>query len=232
MNPHPAHAHSAFFSRAHHEVRQRLHVMKLLAHSTRSSLEPQARAHAPLAQLSAVAEELEFCISGVLDFARLDHPALQPHKSRVELQDLFQQLDLHFEDRAAAGNVALGLRTTGLTLLTDAALLMRILDSLVSNAVKFARDRVLVAARRRGDAWAIEVWDNGPGIHPGTEQAIFQAFYQDRQASGPRNTQGLGLGLAIARRLADCLGYRLHMRSVPGKGCVMRVLVPLSDTQP
>ena len=232
MNPPPPHAHSAFFSRAQHEVRQRLHIMRLLAHSTLSSLEPQARAHAPLAQLSAVADDLEFCISGVLDFARLDHPALQPHQPRVELQDLFQQLDVHFEDRAAAAGVALRLRTTGLTLLTDAALLIRILDSLVSNAVKFARDRVLVTARRRGEAWAIEVWDNGPGIHPGTEQAIFQAFYQDRLVGGSKTPQGLGLGLAIARRLADRLGYRLHMRSVPGKGCVMRVLVPLTDTQP
>lgn len=93
-------------------------------------------------------------------------------------------------------------------------LLERILRNLISNAIRYTRQGgVLVAARRRAGAVSLEVWDTGIGIHDSELERIFEEFYQ--VGSG---RAGLGLGLAISRRLCDLLGYRMQVDSRPGRG--------------
>jgi signal transduction histidine kinase len=227
MNATELEARAAFFSKAHHGVRQRLHAMRLLTQATLDTLGPEA--DSPLARLTEVADDLDAYIAGVFDFARLDTPYWQPSKAPVDLQDIFQALDLHFEDLAFRRGVRLVFRPTPLSLLTDADRLRRILEQLVSNAIRLTRGRVLVAARPRGPDCMIEVWDQGPGVQPGAEQAIFEAFYQDRRAGHAEGPQGPGLGLTWVLRLADSLGYPVTLRSVLGKGSVMRLLIPARD---
>src|SRR5690606_21499719 len=77
--------------------------------------------------------------------------------------------------------------------------------------------------RRRGEALAIEVWDTGPGIAEADQRLIFEEFR--RLGNGG---QGLGLGLAIAERIARLLGHRLSLRSTPGRGTCFAIAVPLA----
>lgn len=109
---------------------------------------------------------------------------------------------------------------------SDRTMLTRLLENLVSNAIKFTRPGggVLVAARRFGGGLSIEVWDQGPGIPEVARHAIFKAFYQLPYYGRCRD--GVGMGLAIVERLAKCLGYRVVVGSREGKGTVMRVQVP------
>jgi signal transduction histidine kinase len=116
-------------------------------------------------------------------------------------------------------------RRSRITLNSDFSMLLRILENLVSNALKFTRGGVLVCARRRGQFLAIEVWDQGPGIKPEAHQRIFDAFYQETE-DGSAAGNGVGLGLAIVKRFANRLGYQVEVRSALGKGTVFRVLVP------
>src|SRR6202012_696558 len=89
---------------------------------------------------------------------------------------------------------------------------------LASNAIANAPEgRVLIAARRRGQAIRIEVRDNGPGIAVIHQQRIFEEFVQ-LQASESDRRGGYGLGLAIPERLARLLGTRIGLRSEPGRG--------------
>ena len=220
---------SMFFSSASHDFRQRLHAMKLLSHSAIDEARSTAQnANAPLNRLADAVEDVERYVTELLDFARLDGGSLVPNRSTVNLQQLFQQLDLNFEDVASASRVAMQVRPTDVVLRTDAGKMQRILENLLSNAIKFSSGRrVLLAARRRGGAVSIEIWDQGPGISPEAQTAIFTPFYQS--SVGRQGTAGVGLGLAVVQRFVDCLGYKIAVRSRVGRGTVMAVLVSPAD---
>jgi signal transduction histidine kinase len=219
---------SVFFASASHDFRQRLHAMKLLAHSAiNGASRSNGSSLRPLQRLADSVEDVEHYITNVLDFARFDRSSLNAERKTVELQQVFQQLDLGFEGVAAAKKVGLAVRTTGVVLLTDAAMLQRILENLLSNAIKFSSGRVLVGARRRDGGIAIEVWDQGRGIPAKALSEIFTPFYQT--TIGLRGQDGVGLGLAVVKRLAHCLKYEVTVRSRVGRGTVVTVLVPAAD---
>jgi CheY-like chemotaxis protein/anti-sigma regulatory factor (Ser/Thr protein kinase) len=102
-------------------------------------------------------------------------------------------------------------------------LLRRVLQNFLANALRYTEHgSVLIGVRRQGDALRIEVHDTGPGIDAGQQQAIFEEFRRGEDAPG----QGLGLGLAIAQRIAGLLGSTVHLRSAPGRGSRFGIEVP------
>jgi len=106
---------------------------------------------------------------------------------------------------------------------SDPHLLRRVLQNFLGNALRHAeRGRVLLGCRRCGAGTRIEVWDTGPGIAAEEQGLVFEEFRRGSDARG----QGLGLGLAIADRMAQLLGHRLALRSWPGRGSVFSVEVP------
>jgi CheY-like chemotaxis protein/anti-sigma regulatory factor (Ser/Thr protein kinase) len=110
--------------------------------------------------------------------------------------------------------------------LSDPQLLERVLANLVQNALRYTRSGgVLVAARRHGPNVALEVWDTGVGIAAAKLELIFEEFYQIDNPERDRS-RGLGMGLAIVRRLCDLLGHSLEVHSRPRRGSLFRVVVP------
>ena len=217
---------SAFFAGASHDFRQRIHAFKLLAASASKALGGHPSALLPLARLVQQLNDMEVYITHVLDFARMEAVDTAPQLSDVQLHRIFQRLDVQFTPVAEAEGVDLKLIASGAVLRTDGAMLQRILENLVSNALKFTRKRVLVAARRRAGGLAIEVWDQGPGLDEEQRGRIFEAFYQNENR--PSRQRGVGLGLAIVRRLTDSMGYHVDVQSQPGRGSVFRLLLPAS----
>jgi CheY-like chemotaxis protein len=113
---------------------------------------------------------------------------------------------------------------------TDGQLLMRLLGNLISNAIKYTEQGgILVAIRRRGDQALIQVWDTGIGVSGEYIDLIFEEYVQVGNPERDR-TKGLGLGLAIAKRIAALLKSELSCRSRPGKGCVFEFYLPLAST--
>jgi histidine kinase len=109
---------------------------------------------------------------------------------------------------------------------SDEALLRRILQNYLSNAVRYSRrGRVLMGCRRVGASLRIEVWDTGPGIAPEHHRRIFLEF-QRLDSGGQSAERGAGLGLAIVERVAKRLGHRIGLRSWVGRGSVFFVEVP------
>lgn len=207
---------STFFASASHDLRQRVHAMKLLADEEEGGSR---------ARLAGVVEDLENYMTNILELARLETTALEPDRQMLQVQHVFQQLEVEFENVATARNVDFRTRATTLTVHTDECLLLRILENLVSNAIKFTHGRVLVTARGRRNAVVIDVRDQGPGIHSDQREAVFDAFFQaDNARLDPR--QGVGLGLAIVKRLTAALGYRIEVHSRPGRGTLMRLVIP------
>ena len=219
---------SAFFASASHDFRQRVHAMKLLA---QSALDENRNRHvdsSPLSRLASVIEDLESYMTDVLEFSRLERTPIAPARNLVKLQKVFQDVDIQFESIAAAKQVDFRVRPTSLVLCTDAAMLTRVLENLVSNAIKFTGKRVLLTARRRRHEVDIEVRDQGPGIPMDCLESVFEPFNQGG-ARFESARQGVGLGLSIVKRVADALGYRIQVHTRAGRGTCMCLTVPEHD---
>jgi CheY-like chemotaxis protein len=133
-----------------------------------------------------------------------------------------------FAPQASTGSISLRLRASEVTVITDALLLERILRNLIANAVRYTREGgILVGTRRRGSNIRIDVIDTGVGIAPADQQRIFDEFVQLQGSAGRmRRGHGLGLGLAIVRRLGALLEHEITLASVPGRGSRFSVTLP------
>jgi two-component system, sensor histidine kinase ChiS len=116
----------------------------------------------------------------------------------------------------------------GLTVWADRDRVAQVLTNLIGNAIKFtpARGKVTLSAHRNGGSWAeVTIADTGPGI-PGAEaEKIFDEFYQVTRP-GKDKSQGVGLGLAISRKLIEMHGGRIWVESEVGRGSVFHFTLP------
>ncbi|MFN3869397.1 MAG: hybrid sensor histidine kinase/response regulator, partial [Hyphomicrobiaceae bacterium] len=108
---------------------------------------------------------------------------------------------------------------------SDRRMLRRVLQNLVSNAIKYTRGgTVLLGARPRGEHVLLYVLDTGPGIPEDKQTVIFKEF---QRLEGPgSNVRGLGLGLSIVERICRILGHDIELRSVPMRGSSFAIRVP------
>jgi histidine kinase len=112
---------------------------------------------------------------------------------------------------------------------TDIALLRRVLQNFLSNAVRYtSRGRILLGVRRSAAAIRIEVWDTGCGIAADKTEEIFEEFRRLESQQGATE-RGAGLGLAIVRTIAKLIGSSVKVRSWPGRGSVFSVEVPTGE---
>ena len=116
---------------------------------------------------------------------------------------------------------------SSLTVRSDRRLLRRLVQNLVSNAIKYTLDgRVLIGCRRRRGRLRIDVWDTGIGIPPSKKREIFKEFH--RLDEGAKAARGLGLGLSIVERIARMLDHKIDLSSTVGGGSRFSVEVPLA----
>ncbi len=210
---------AAVFASASHDLRQRVHALKLLAHVNAAD----AAATSPSRRLVSTIEDLEGFVTDVLQFVRFDSESSAERLSPVPLQEVLQGIELQFEALALQRSVRLRTRATRLCVQTDAVMLGRVLENLVSNAIKFTRKDVLVVARRRSEDICLEVWDQGKGLDPNRLNG--GAIHRSGSSSSD-HPEGFGLGLMIVRRLVEALGYRIEIRSTASRGTLVRLLIP------
>ncbi|HEX8011793.1 MAG TPA: ATP-binding protein [Casimicrobiaceae bacterium] len=206
-----------FLAAASHDLRQPLHAMGLFAAAL------SARAHDLqvrnlVSSINASVEALERLFSALMDISKLDAGAVAPKRAAFPLAPLFERLQREFGPLAAAKGLRFAVVPTRAWAESDPVLLERILANLASNAVRYtARGGVVIGARRRAEHLALEVWDSGVGIAATERERIFDEFYQIGSAAR-HGGQGMGLGLAIIRRLANLLKHSVRIDSQPGKG--------------
>jgi CheY-like chemotaxis protein/anti-sigma regulatory factor (Ser/Thr protein kinase) len=181
---------------------------------------------------------MENLLGGLLDLSRLEAGTVQPEIRCVALQDIFNAIASHEQEAALRKGLTLRFRPTPLTTESDPVLLEQIIRNLVSNAVKHTRHgKVLVTARRIQGQIRLEVRDTGAGIPIEHQERIFHEFVQIPTLSpgsdlSNRLESGLGLGLAIVRRISGLLGHTLSLRSEPGRGSCFRIDLPESTQIP
>ena len=181
--------------------------------------------------IDASLEAVEEIFSALLDMSRLDTGVMRPEFASFRIDELIRQIGLEFAPLAAARGLELKIVPCSLVVRSDRRLLRRLLQNLVSNAIKYTPSgKVLVGCRRRGEGLRIDVYDTGVGIPQIKQRDIFVEFHRLEQ--GARIARGLGLGLSIVERVARVLGCVVHVDSSLGRGSHFSITVARSSSAP
>jgi signal transduction histidine kinase/CheY-like chemotaxis protein len=220
-------AKSRFVAAASHDLRQPVHALGLLLDVLQGQhLDPQAQATA--ARMAQVFQALDALFEGLLDISKLDSGAVEPRRNDFALGPLLAALADEFAAAAQAKGLVLRFRGSDAWVHSDPLLLERMLRNLLANAVRYTeRGGIVLGCRRRAASLRIEVWDSGIGIAAQHQAAVFDEFFQVGNADRARD-QGLGLGLAIVRRLGKLLEHPQTLRSWPGRGSVFGITLPMA----
>lgn len=214
-----------FLSKITHDLRQPLHALSLMTGALeRRVKEPDTRELVD--DLSRIVRSTQGTFENIVEWTRLESGQVGSAPTVIPAGDILASLAQEFAPEAARRGLAFRSVSTRATIACDPVLVRRILKQLLDNAMKFApAGKVLLGARRRGMALRLIVADTGVGIPADQQEFVFEPY---NQLDPGREAGGLGLGLAIARRLAALAGLPIGVRSAPGKGSLFWIDVPLS----
>ena len=225
-----------FFANVSHELRTPLALIVGPAEHllTDPAAALPATARRPLGLLFRNAQQLQRLVNQLLDFTKLEAGRLRAAPVPTRLPLLLQTLADSFGPLAESRRIGLtceaapGLAPT-LTVRLDAEKVGHIISNLLSNALKFTPAGGSVRLTLAADGptrWRIGVTDTGPGIAPAEQARVFERFYQtaQRHAGG-----GTGIGLALARELAELLGGTLTLTSRVGEGSEFVLCLPAEE---
>jgi signal transduction histidine kinase/CheY-like chemotaxis protein len=223
-------AKTRFVATASHDLRQPMHAVSLLVGIlAERQISPDISSLLNKIQLSVSA--LENLFETLLDISRLDAGIVTPHLACVSLDYLLESVELTHSPAATDKRLTLRVHRPRTLVHTDGALLLSMLGNLVSNAIRYTeRGHIDVYCRKHAGFVTVCVCDTGIGIPEEELELIFEEFYQLSDGRRTRG-QGLGLGLAIVRRTAELLGYRLSARSTMSVGSAFGIRLPIATAE-
>ncbi len=217
-----------FLAAASHDLRQPLQAAGMFVEvlATRMAGSPH---FSILEKLRQSVEATQTLLSTLLDASTLEAGRVEATPIEFPLATLMATLADQMEPEATRRGLRLSVVVTDAWVVSDPVLLERILRNLLVNALRYTTSGgALLGCRRRGGRLAIQVVDTGPGIPPDKQAQVFEDFVRlDDRAGGA--ARGLGLGLAVVRRMAALMGHDLELRSEIGKGSTFTVVVPLAQ---
>lgn len=215
---------SRFVASASHDLLQPLNAAKLFL-SSLATLENTPAQSRLVDRVQSAFTSVEDILAALLDLSKFDIGAARARREAVPLAPLFARLRDEFQPMADKRGLRLVVMPCARTVRSDPVYLKRILQNLVSNALRYTRTgRVLLGARRCGANLRLEVWDTGPGIPPDQQAEIFKEFTR----LNPTAETGMGLGLAIVEQACALLDHPLTLRSRLGHGTVFALHVPIA----
>ncbi|PWC54932.1 hypothetical protein TSO221_06735 [Azospirillum sp. TSO22-1] len=224
-------AKTRFLAAASHDLRQPIQSMLLFASALDNHItDPGGREK--YAMLERSLDTLRDLLEGLFNLSRLDSGTVPPRPASFPFRPLVEEIEASYAPIAAAKRLAFRVGGgCGATVRSDRTMLGQILRNLVENAIRYtdAGHVELDCVSTREDL-RIEVRDTGIGISADQLDRIFEEFHQVGNPERDR-TQGLGIGLAIVRRLCRLLGHQITVRSTPGQGSVFTLTVPHGEEQ-
>jgi protein-histidine pros-kinase len=218
-------ANSAFLAAASHDLRQPVQALNLLTGALRRSVKEGPA----LEMLQSQQESLDAMtnlLNSLLDISRLEAGAIEPALENFSARRLIGRLAAEFTRQAQHKGLRFAAEPCDAVICSDPNLLGEIIQNFVANAIRYTNDGSvrLSCAVRDGQVW-ISVTDTGVGIEGDQLENIFREFHQI--SSPGRRREGFGLGLAIAKRLADLLGHEISVESSPGQGSCFSICAPI-----
>ncbi len=222
-------AKSRVLAAASHDLRQPLHALSLFIDALRESRSP-AEDTRLFKRIDLSMAAMRHLFDALFDMSRLDANVVQPEFRHFDIAHCLTNLQEEYQPEAEKKQLRLRLHVRSHIVVSDPILLDRILRNIIGNAVRYTHSGgVLISARRREKAILVQVWDTGTGIPPESHEKVFLEF-QRLQRDSDETRKGIGLGLAIVRRLCNLLGYPLKLRSSVGTGSVFSIEVPEGST--
>jgi signal transduction histidine kinase len=221
---------SAFFASVSHELRTPLNIILGYIDLIREGVIGQID-HPTAETLGRVRKSvlhLIALINDLLDLARIERAEFHIHSEPVDAEKLVQEICSQWE--TVIHDKGLAFRRTGdrplPVITTDKARLRQVLDNLLENAVKFTTSgHIAVGARVPPQSLEIWIEDTGVGIDPVDQGRIFDEF-QQVESGHTLQSGGVGLGLAISKKLVTLLGGTLKVESSPGRGSTFTIILP------
>ncbi len=215
-------AKSRFLAAASHDLRQPMHALTLYLDALENH-DIQGVARTNLANARQCAQTMDEMFRALLDISRLDAGAVKADIQVFSMEPLLERLRMEFEPQAQAKGLVFKVRSCKRSVLSDPALIERILRNFVANAIRYTeRGRILVGCRQQGENLRVAVYDTGLGIASDEQGKIFEEFYQLGNPERDR-AKGIGLGLAIVSRLVALLGTSVSVVSRVGEGSMFAV---------
>jgi len=180
-----------------------------------------------MGRICQVSGHLSQLVNDILDLAKLDAGRMEFQLQPIALGDLLEGAIEAVGPQAAAKGLRVRFADpSDVVVSADEPRVRQILVNLLSNAVKFTESgEIAVSAGVHGERGWIEVRDTGPGLPGGSEEAVFEEFFQLQTGGKGKREPGTGLGLAIARRLARAMGGDLTARNVDGGGAAFTLFL-------
>ena len=221
-------AKTRLFAAAIHDLRQPLQALMLFSDAlSANEVDPIRLQH--INQICQSIEMLDRLFTGLLDLTQLDAGQMLPDCRDLPLDPLFDEVRQNFQAVAEAKGLRLVVRHTQSWVHGDGVMITRILNNLVTNALRNTQSGgVIVGARNQHGGTRIDVCDTGIGIAPQHQSRVFDEFYRIKSNGPVTQVEGLGIGLSTVKRLADLQDAKVRLRSQPGRGTVVSVLLPKS----
>jgi len=221
-------ARNEFIAIAAHELRTPLTALMLRMRSLDGLLQREhasAEAHAKVRAASRQLGRMSQLIERLLDVGRITTGRLELHRERVDVHELVDQVVESFSEEARRVGATLRVEAeAGLAAWWDRGRVEQALANLLANSLKFgAGHPIEVRVSGEGPWVRMEVTDHGIGIAPEALERIFERF---ERAVSSRRYGGLGLGLFLARQIAESHGGTIHVESHPGKGATFVLQLP------
>jgi len=167
----------------------------------------------------------------VLEMARLQSGKIELKREWYPLEELVGSVLTRLKEQLHGRPVSVELPAEAPWLLADGSLIEQVLANLIENAVKYTPDAspIHISARREGDSLKVAVADDGPGLAAGTEEQVFEKFYQGRR----EGAGGVGLGLTICRTIVEAHGGTIRaVESTWGSGACFEFSLPVMGSPP
>lgn len=223
-------AKSKFLASASHDLRQPLQSLVLFAGVLKGYVEGP-RGQQALKQLENGLGTLKALLDSLLDVSQLDAGIVKPEITDFPISAVLDEIAASYAPVAEAKGLTWQVESCTEGVRTDMTLLGRVLRNLIENVIRYTRSgHIRIICRRIEGRLIIEVEDTGIGIPAEQLDRIFEEFHQVGNHARDR-AQGLGLGLAIVRRIADLLGHRIVTRSQPGEGSTFSIELPLAISE-
>ncbi|HUX89548.1 MAG TPA: hybrid sensor histidine kinase/response regulator [Gallionellaceae bacterium] len=219
---------SRFLASASHDLRQPLQALVLFSESLQEASKEHDRRHLSL-QIRKSVGALVDMFDELLDISKFDAGVVQAIKQHFRVQEVFERLQAEFMPLALAKDLKLVVLPSDQVGYSDPHLLERILRNLISNAIRYTDiGKVQVSCQSMDDMLQFDVMDTGIGIRAASMPHIFEEYYQVDNQHRDR-LKGLGLGLAIVRRMEALLGCTVTVVSKPALGSVFSFSIPQGE---
>jgi signal transduction histidine kinase/CheY-like chemotaxis protein len=208
-----------FLAAASHDLRQPMQALSMYA-SVLEGRVADAATRRVVHGIKLAVTNLEQMFDSLLDISKIESGVIKPQFVAFPLQPLIDQVAEAERPMTAHKDLELRVVRTSASVMSDPALLERMLKNLVTNAIRYTeRGKIVIGCRHAGGRLRLDVVDSGIGIALEEQERIFDEYYQ----LGGKSAQGLGLGLPIVKSLGELLGHKVSVRSEPGRGSVFSI---------